>query len=59
LDIWLSDKIIVIQKEDSDIYRMFGSKNQYILDKVMYHEFIPQIWWNELISHIIIKHKSI
>lgn len=38
---------------------MFGSKNQYILDKVMYHEFIPQIWWNELISHIIIKYKSI
>jgi hypothetical protein len=33
---------------------VFGFKNQSILDKVMHHESILQIWWNELILHILL-----
>jgi hypothetical protein len=32
---------------------VFGLNNQSILDEVMHHVFIPQIWWNRLIPHII------
>jgi hypothetical protein len=30
---------------------MFGLKNQSILDDILHHEYIPQIWWNELIHN--------
>jgi hypothetical protein len=28
-------------------------KNQSILNGIVHHEFVPQIWWNKLIPHII------
>jgi hypothetical protein len=31
---------------------MFGLRNHYIQIKVVYHGFIPQIWWNDPIPHI-------
>jgi hypothetical protein len=30
---------------------VFGLNNQFILNEMAYHKFIPQIWWNKLISH--------
>ena len=33
---------------------MFGLRNQTILDEVVNHEFIPQIWWNDSIPVLII-----
>jgi hypothetical protein len=36
---------------------VFGLKNKSILYVMMHHESIPQIWWNELISHIITNYK--
>jgi len=30
---------------------VFGLRNQTILDEVVHHEFIPQIWWNDSIPH--------
>jgi hypothetical protein len=30
---------------------VFGLRNYYIQIKVVHHEFIPQIWWNNLIPY--------
>ena len=35
----------------ANINRVFGLGNQPILDKLAYHEPIPQIWWNNFIPH--------
>jgi hypothetical protein len=32
---------------------VFSLKNQFILDEVVHHESISQIWWNLFIAHII------
>jgi hypothetical protein len=32
---------------------LYGLKSQFILDEVMYHALISQIWWSELIYSII------
>jgi hypothetical protein len=37
---------------DRDANGMFGLRNHYIHIEVMHHEFIPQIWWDDLIHHI-------
>jgi hypothetical protein len=39
-------------------YEVFGLMNHSIQIKVVYHEFIPQIWWDAFIPHIITKQLS-
>jgi hypothetical protein len=39
-------------------YEVFGLMNHSIQNKVVYHEFIPQIWWDAFIPHIITKQLS-
>jgi hypothetical protein len=31
---------------------VFSLRNHSIKDEVVHHEFIPQIWWDDLISHV-------
>jgi hypothetical protein len=42
----------VIMDMDADIMGVFGLRNHCIQIEVVHHEFIPQIWWNDSISHI-------
>ena len=37
---------------------MFDLKNQFILDEVVYHESISQIYWNKLIYHTLVEKDS-
>jgi hypothetical protein len=33
---------------------VFGLRNHYIQIEVVHHEFIPQIWWDDPIPHILV-----
>jgi len=35
------------------INRVFSLRNHPILDEVVHHESIPQIWWSDFISHLL------
>jgi hypothetical protein len=37
------------------LYEMFGLMNHSIQNKVVHHESIPQIWWDDSIPHISTK----
>jgi hypothetical protein len=40
--------------DKQEVNELFGLKNQYILDETVHHKSIPQIWYNKLISHILL-----
>jgi hypothetical protein len=42
-----------VERGRVSINRAFGLRNHPILDEVVDHESIPQIWWSDFIPHFL------